>query len=636
MLLFFGAARCVSAQVALGPGIIVASVHDAAGKPISGALIVADGPTEREATTSRGGLVTLNALPTGTYGLRVTHSGYEPMGTSVRVGSGFEGPKFVSVRLEDTSFSDVRQPTGVVDLSGRPDPVAVHAATSTISADLVPSGETAGIALAGTSPDETRVELDGIPIAGGSSGPAAVRFRDGLVLDRIAIAEGPFVESTSLRDAIGGIVNYRTPDISQTASTEAAFGHDSNFGTFQHVRFSDTFGPLGFLADAVTGGGDNRSQIAKLQYALAPGTTFGFSSYGSQSSALTGASDYQNLAPAYAADLRANLAGTIFEARAFDSVSDTSVITNGVGSFGEDARVHGFQLGVDIPTGNDVVSVSFDRRRESATFESGGSYDETYSTLAARSDFALSSTGRLELGGAWSSGTDLTRRFDPEALFTLRPSQSLTIRLAAGGGFATAPDAVLGSAPVTPAVAVPETSFGYRASVEAPLRGKSRVWGAAYELRRFDRFASLADARSLGAQAGVDIPASPGGIGATAFVELAKTYAYGAVQPFARYANVDPLVPLAQLEGDPYSKARLAVTYRSTAGFDFSVGTTMLGAGSALADHAVLLGDGSVRVSFGKIGAVSLGVSNAFGTVVTNPALAPLYAPREITLTLGH
>ena len=55
-----------------------------------------------------------------------------------------------------------------------------------------------------------------------------------------------------------------------------------------------------------------------------------------------------------------------------------------------------------------------------------------------------------------------------------------------------------------------------------------------------------------------------------------------------------------------------------------------------LVHRAVALGDASLRLSLGKVGAVTLGLSNAFGTSVTDPALAPLYAPRELTLTLGH
>ncbi len=620
----------------LGPGIIVASVSDSAGKPIAGALLVADGPTEREAKSSGAGIITLNALPLGIYGLRVTRNGYQPMGTSVRLGSRLEGPKFVSIRLQATSFADLRQPTRVVTTANEPDPLAAHALEPLPATELTATlGPGAGVSIDGTSAAESRVELDGLPIAGGAAGFAAVRFRDGLALDRIAEDEAPYFDGTSLRDAIGGIVNYRTPDIAQSASTQAEIGHDSAFGSFEHVRFSDTFGPLGVLADAVTGDGENRSQTAKIQAALAPGTTVGISAYGSQSAASDATTAFTSLAPAYAADLRTKLGGATFEARAFDSTSDTSILESGATSFGEDARVDGFQLGFDIPAGNDAFALSFDRRRESATFTTGNAYDQTFSTLGAHTDFALGTAGRLELGGALSSGTQLAARIDPDARLTLHPTGMMTVRLAAGSSFATAPDAVL-AAGSGPDLRAPETSFGYRASVEAPLHGRQTIWGAAYELRRFDRFESLADARSLGAQAGYEAPAAPGGFGASAFVELAKTYAYGPAQPLARYANVDPLVPLAELEGDPYSKARAALTYRSKLGFSLEAGSTLLGAGNALANHAVVLGDASLRVSFGKIGTVALGVSNAFGTGVTNPLLAPLYAPRELTLTIGH
>ena len=595
-----------------------------------------DGPTERQVKTDRTGIVTLNALPLGTYGLRVTRSGYQPTVATVRLGRG--APQFVSLRLDDVSFSELRRPASVVETGKTADPIAAHAFTQIPASEVVSGtvGIAAGVSLEGTSPDESLVELDGIPIAGGSSGPAALRFRNALALDRIAVAEGPVLEGTSVRDAIGGIVNYRTPGITVAPDVEAVVGHDSDFGSFQHVLFSQTFGALGVLADAVTGGGTNRSQTAKLQFALAPAVSLGFAAYGSQSSANYAQTTVQNVAPAYATDLRAKFGVATLEARAFDSISDTSVFTPGGAAFGENARIHGLQLGLDLPLGSDILTAGLDRRSDGATFGNGASYDRTFTTLTLRTDLALGSAGRLELGAALSGGTQLQSRVDPEAQLTLHPAPTVTVRLAAGSGFATAPDVVLATAAASPAVADPETSFGYRASAETPLRGRDRIWAAAYELRRFDRFASLADARSLGVQAGFDAPPPPGGLGAVAFVELAKTYAYGARQPFPRYAGLEPLVPLAQLPGDPYSKARLALSYHSTAGFVLQAGTTLLGAGNELADHAVALGDASLRVTFGKIGAVTLGLSNAFGTVVPNPFLAPLYEPRELTLTLGH
>ncbi len=615
----------------------MASVHDAAGKPIAGALLVADGPTERQATTGRAGIVTLNALPLGTYGLRVTRSGYEPTGSTVRLGSRADGPKFVSVRLVDASFADLRETTNVVPAGNGADPYVSHALTQVPSAEIVRGdGGLAAISLAGTGPDESQIELDGIPIPAGVAGLAAVRFRDALTLDRIEVAAGPFVESPSLRDAVGGIVNYRTPDITLSPSVTALAGHDSQFGTFQDLRFSDTFGPLGVLADAVTGDGENRAQTAKLQYALGSAVALGFSAYGSQSTASNNETIVSNLAPAYAADARAKLGVTTFEARAYDSASDTSYLDANGGSYGEDARIDGFQLGFDVPAGHDVFSAGFDRRREMATFSGGTSYDQTFSTVTLDGDFSLGDAGRLGLGAAVSSGTQLAQRFDPHALFTLRPSRTLVLKLAAGSAFATAPDAVRDSGLATSVTDVPETSVGYRASLESPLRGKNRVWVSAFELRRFNLFAALADARSSGVQAGFEAPAQPGAIGTLAFVELARTYAYGPPQPYARYAYAGPALPLEQLSGDPYSKARLSLEYHSTSGLVLQAGTTLLGAGNALTDRALALGDASLRLSIGKVGAVTLGLSNAFGASVTDPALEPLYAPRELTLTLGH
>ncbi|MBD5633446.1 MAG: carboxypeptidase regulatory-like domain-containing protein, partial [Candidatus Eremiobacteraeota bacterium] len=94
------------AQIALGPGAIVARVRDSAGKPLPGALLTATGPTSRRATTSAAGLVTLAALPAGRYDLAVSLAGYAPWTGRVIVPNA-NAPQVVTPQLEVASFSNL-------------------------------------------------------------------------------------------------------------------------------------------------------------------------------------------------------------------------------------------------------------------------------------------------------------------------------------------------------------------------------------------------------------------------------------------------------------------------------------------------------------------------------------------------
>ena len=88
-----------------------------------------------------------------------------------------------------------------------------------------------------------------------------------------------------------------------------------------------------------------------------------------------------------------------------------------------------------------------------------------------------------------------------------------------------------------------------------------------------------------------------------------------------------------QLAGNPFTKARLALTYVD-ATTEFRLGTTLLGSNNALTDHAIALGDLSMRLALAQLGYLRIGMENLFGQTIGDPELAPLYPPHEVTLTL--
>jgi Carboxypeptidase regulatory-like domain len=325
-------------------GAIVSSVRDTAGNPVGGALVVATGPTTREATTNSAGIVTLLGLPAGTYSVRVTRSGFEPFGTVATIGSQADGIKILNLHVSPDTFAD----SGSAEMgatSTRFDtgnaPYVTPELTAALAANVLPAQSVVtplalpALALEGTRPGETRVELDGIPLAGGAVSGAALRFRSALDLTGVTFVEGPSLSTPSLEDAIGGIVDYRTARISKTFTSDFDLGYDSTFGAFQHALTSDTFGKFGVLVDAVTGDGDNTSATAKAQLTLSRATSIDVAAYEAHAATTESDTNYADDAPAFSAGLRTSLGSGTLQGRMFSSDSDTTVQ---VGSAPEDTE----------------------------------------------------------------------------------------------------------------------------------------------------------------------------------------------------------------------------------------------------------------------------------------------------------
>ncbi len=624
-----------AASVDVGPGAIVSTVRDANGKPVAGALVVADGPTVRQATTSVAGVVTLLGLPLGTYAVRVVRSGYTPTSTTVSVGGASPAIQTVRMALTPATFANLSGATAQqapAGLNGGSAPNLAPALSSSLQANVVaaPGGRGAAATLEGTQPGETRIELDGIPIAGGPAGPAMLAARSALQLDRVEFVEGPALPGTSVDGAIGGVINYRTAPIAKTPIGGLTVGYDSTFGSFQVARFSDTYGTVGVMANFVDGQGANHSDVLKAQIALSSSTTFSAAAYDSQGTLVQNGSSVANDAPAYAFDLRTTLGTGALQGRLFDSVSDTALASNTSASRSEDWRIAGVELGYDLPFGENLARIGFSRQTESATIDGSSLADETLSTLRLGTDLQLSGTSRLEFADAIGSGSQLSRRNDPQIALALRPSSSVTLRFAAGSAYATSLDVL---ATAAPASAPPETSFGYRASADASLTDGDHLRVALFTLRRFDAFASLAEAGATGAELGYERTPVAGGLGIQAAVDFTRTFAFGSQQPPARFAGL-PAIDGAQFAQDPFTKGRFALAYRTSVS-ELDFGSTLLGANNALSGRAIVLGDASLRVPLAGFADLRVGVQNLFGQAITDPFLAPLYPPHEFTVTVG-
>ncbi|MBD5605405.1 MAG: carboxypeptidase regulatory-like domain-containing protein [Candidatus Eremiobacteraeota bacterium] len=625
-----------AAEVALGPGAVVARVRDANGKALPGTLVRLTGPTTRDATTNTAGVAVLVALPAGRYDLSISHAGYATYASSVTIGQAANAPLVFAPQLQVASFANLGNAAGVVaaaaDDVATDDPYAAHGFERDASLDVVAGAATPALSVDGTAPYESHVEIDGIPLAGGARSPESVRFRDAPGLDGVQIAAAPFVEGSSPRDAIGGVVNVRTPAVDGPAVAGFDAGYDSSFGSFQHARAVQSYGDLSSAFDAVTGGGEARSQTVKARYAFSSGAAFDVASYGAQAAGTIGTVGVTSNAPAYSAGLRLGVGAGTFDARTYASTLDVTTSLVSPATPAETAHDRGVQLAYDLPLGSDRIRFSFDRRGERTTLGTAPTIDQTFTTFVTRGDFAVARAVRVELADAYGGGTMLRARNDPSVSLAYRPSSAVVVRLAAGSAYATAPDGLLASRTAASPALAPETAFGYRLTGELRPGANDRVWVAAYRERRFETFAPLADAANDGAGAGY-AHAPSRGFGAFGSFDVARVERYGAVQSFARVA---PAYDAGETGGEPGSKARVAVTYRTAGGCESRAGTTLVGNGNALAQRAVLLGDVSLCVPVFGIVTARLGENNVFGTAVTDPLLAPLFRPREFYLTIGR
>ena len=630
---------CVSASD-LGPGVIAAIVRDSSGKPVPGMLVVAQGPTRRQATTTVAGIVTLVALPIGTYDVRVSRAGFATATRRVDVSSDPQSSA-LSIAVTRTSLAQsqgIASAIESVSLADDPSALVGNAIATTQEAQLTAvRGTLSGAAptLLGTDANETRVELDGIPIAGGATSFAALRFRSAVGLNSIAFERGPVVVSPTVQGAIGGVIDYRTADFQSLAQTAGEVGYSSTFGSFQHVDSVRSFGPLAVVADAVTGGGENRSQTLKARYALSRSTSLDFAAYGSQSSTTIDGAGVATIAPAYAGDIRTSLGGASLQVRAFgSSVATSTMLPLAIAGANETDRTRGIQGSFDLPFGEDLASVTFDRRSDYATLAQT-SLARTYTSVTARAAFQIAPNARLELGDDYSGGTSLAKRNDPQAGYARSFGDRVTIRASLGSSYAVAPDDLVLAAPLDPAALRPETAFGYRLALDDEIDGTDRIAASIFELRRFDRFATYAAARAAGVDIGFTHHPNARGFGGDADLTLERASAYGPVQPAARIADALDGASLAQLAGDPSYTLHTKLSYQTKNGFSLGLVDTLLGSNNGLAARAIGFVDLTAEVPLGNLGLVRLGENNALGTKVSQAFLAPYYRPHEFTIVYG-
>jgi outer membrane receptor protein involved in Fe transport len=251
---------------------ITGKVVDGAGKPLSGARIGITGPKSTETTTKPDGTYSV-AVPPGLYSVTISAAGFQSQQQdSVAVVSG------ASVALVTTLTPATLTTIGHVTVGGGSTAVSDSSASSTRLTeatirsqgqdqvvnllDQLPGlevlrvgggsnepGSNSSISIRGAQPYESQILIDGHPVntIGNGAYGFNTTFINSILLSGIEVGKGPGNLPNTVTDAVGGTVNFQTAPISAKPTGELMTQYDSYGGWTYGVRFSDTFGKLGFL-----------------------------------------------------------------------------------------------------------------------------------------------------------------------------------------------------------------------------------------------------------------------------------------------------------------------------------------------------------------------------------------------------
>jgi outer membrane receptor protein involved in Fe transport len=315
-------------QVAQSATAITGTVTDGAGKAIGKARITITGPSSASAESGSDGSFSVN-VPPGVYTVTITASGFQSASSDVTVTAG-------AASLTATLLSASLTTIGRVGAST----VALNnttAASNTLTAatftsqgqnqvvnvlDQVPGVEVfranggsnepfanTSVSIRGAEPYETQVLIDGHPV--NTFGNGAYGFNSSFIstqlLSDVQIEKGSGNEPNTIGNAVGGTVNFRTPQITAGPTGSFVTGIDTFDSSYYAGKFSDTFGKIGVLLGVARNvgpgylpaqniyGADNNYQPVGVPTTPNPSTSVGPTTYtGVVNFAYPATSDYYN------------------------------------------------------------------------------------------------------------------------------------------------------------------------------------------------------------------------------------------------------------------------------------------------------------------------------------------------------
>ena len=278
-------------------GAITGTALDESGSPVSGASVMIRGGQTYTTTTDAKGSFTVENIEPGLYIVSIRKAGYE---TATQPDFAiFSGEvEKVAVTMHSATLTTLRTIASIRAV-GRGTFNTSAASVSTISAatyanqgqqqvtrvlNQVPGvqislpGNSANDAVPGaiTFPNvrnglsfETASLIDGHPVSVGLYGDYVTTFLNSAMFGSTDIIKGPGANSPEVNYAIGGTINFRTKDPTQTATPTYTIGVTNHGGSFYDFGISDTISRLGFVAEIA--GVNDPSALHGQQYYYDPG-----------------------------------------------------------------------------------------------------------------------------------------------------------------------------------------------------------------------------------------------------------------------------------------------------------------------------------------------------------------------------
>jgi outer membrane cobalamin receptor len=256
---------------------LTGTVKSAAGSPVAGAHVTANGPAVASTVTDRTGAFTLNLVP-GVYSISVEGGGFQPASlTDVAVVAGTSQP--LTIVMTATDLSSLRT-IGRVTTSGRAGASTINtgAASSTyvsgqvfanlgnpqvndilqripdVTVQKMGSQQDTSIVVGGLQPYETQVLMDGHPLALGQYGVWLSHLFPSYLVGGIETQTGPGNTTPFANIAVGGTVNILTPGFTARPTAEFTTGIDSYSSQYSNLLATGSAGNLQYVVAAATAG----------------------------------------------------------------------------------------------------------------------------------------------------------------------------------------------------------------------------------------------------------------------------------------------------------------------------------------------------------------------------------------------
>lgn len=353
--LVIGALLPVAAMAQAQTGTLSGTVRTGEGVAVAGATVLVSGPQSARTVSDNSGAFSVPGLAPGIYHVDVTKGGFVPAGIDqVVVFSGETQTLAVTLVHADLSSlrtiatvrsvgtgSAINTGAAATSLIGRAEIQALANPQVNDYVQRIPgaslergsSSPNTSISLAGSQPYETQVLLDGHPLSGGRYGTFFSQFFNSYQLQGIETEIGPGNTTPFAGTAVGGTVNFLTPNFTQktTASFTAGidtFGtqyssllltgstfndklqwvlaggsggangpfagrHGCLLGTFDKATWN-TPASTGIISSctAIDSAYGTKGEVAKLRINFSPATSFEFGFVGSQATYLPQATTY--------------------------------------------------------------------------------------------------------------------------------------------------------------------------------------------------------------------------------------------------------------------------------------------------------------------------------------------------------